>query len=107
MQVGSKRGRSPEAEPAARLMVDAEGKPRKRLRTSYPSPQFLTVYNHRQTLKQRCLPPLSELLAVCDAVWRECGGTGSAVCAAARLAGGRRWLLHRGCQGYAWQLLMR
>ena len=54
--MGSKRGRSPEADPAARLMMDAECKPRKRLRISYPSPQFLTVYNHRQTLKQRCPP---------------------------------------------------
>ena len=54
VQVGSKRGRSPEADPAARLMLDAEGKPRKRLRISYPAPQFLTIYNHRQTLKQRC-----------------------------------------------------
>ena len=57
MQVGSKRGRSPEADPAAQLMLDAEGKPRKKLRTSYPAPQFLTVYNHRQTLKQRCVSP--------------------------------------------------
>ena len=55
LQVGSKRSRgSLGAEPAQALMTDEEGQPRKKLRTTVPACQFLTVYNHRHTLKQRC-----------------------------------------------------
>ena len=53
-QVGSKRGRTAEEAPAEQLMRDPSGAPRKRFRASAPSSQFLTVYNHRHTLKQRC-----------------------------------------------------
>lgn len=54
LQVGSKRSRGSQGtEPAQALMTDEEGKPRKKLRTTVPACQFLTVYNHRHTLKQR------------------------------------------------------
>ena len=56
-QVGQKRPRqttlADEYGMSADLQLDKDGNPRKKLRAGFPAHQFLTIYDHRDTQKQR------------------------------------------------------
>ncbi|KAK9804096.1 hypothetical protein WJX73_007044 [Symbiochloris irregularis] len=55
-KVGQKRQRHPSFEETAMthdLTLDKDGNLRKKLRTGFPAQQFLTIYDHRDTQKQR------------------------------------------------------
>lgn len=57
-QVGQKRARhaagfGEDTDAVGTILVDPDGKPRKQFRSGFPAAQFLTVYDHRPTQKQR------------------------------------------------------
>ena len=58
VQVGQKRPRQVHLQDdygmSHDLQHDKDGNPRKKLRSGFPSSQFLTIYDHRDTQKQRC-----------------------------------------------------
>ena len=60
MQVGQKRPRqmslSEDLRMSHDLQHDKDGNPRKKFRSGYPAQQFLTIYDHRVTQKQRYAP---------------------------------------------------
>lgn len=68
LQVGQKRARpmtlTDDYGMSQDLMHDKDGNPRKKLRTGFPAHQFLTVYDHRDTQKQRSGPMVNPPAAI-------------------------------------------